>query len=200
MQLKTCVKTNLYKKLTGIMRVPFSPQHSKKTMTEEEYTKLISGEVSIEEKLDGQTFLLEIPEEPNLLIFAEYLKYKHTVPYSKVPIPSDNRFLWYVVFDIYDKEEERFINEKEKEEYAEFYEFPISPVLYTGKLLDDIKKSAEFITQLARNTSKFGDSLMEGVVIKNYEKQLFGKYINEEFRIELHWRRKLIEQNQLLTK
>lgn len=191
-------KTNLFKQISGVLRVPFSPQTGKRVMSEEDFYKLIDGELVIEEKLDGATYCLEIEEEPEIYFFGEYLKIKHSVSYNKIPIPQDNRFLWYVIFDIYNKKEKRFLDINEKREYSCVYGFAIAPLLYAGEV--NKNEAKDFIVKLARNKSNFGEGLMEGVVIKNYSKQRFGKYINEEFRIEVHYRDKILEENKLKTR
>jgi hypothetical protein len=190
-------KVNLFKKISKIVRVPFSQQHRKPSMTWEEFVDLVDGEIVIEEKLDGATYFIELDEEPDISFFAEYLKIRHTVIYDKVPFSINPKFLWYVVFDVYDKKEKKFLDRKEKAEYAEVYEFPMPRVLFRGKLKGNRTKKEKSISKLARRKSKFGPGLMEGVVIKNYEKQLFGKYINEEFRIEKHYRDIPRELNKL---
>ncbi|MCX7945300.1 MAG: hypothetical protein N2746_12400, partial [Deltaproteobacteria bacterium] len=179
------------------LRVPFSPQTGKRVMSEEDFRELIDGEVVIEEKLDGATYCIEIEEEPNLYFFGEYLKIKHSVSYDRIPIPEDSRFLWYVIFDIYEKVQKRFLTPDEKREYAEVYGFPIAPLLYKGKIKEEDISPEDFIKKLARSISHMGPNLMEGVVIKNYQKQRFGKYINEEFRIEVHYRDKILEENKM---
>jgi len=192
-------KTNLFKQISGILRVPFSPQEGKRVMDEKDFQELITGEVIIEEKLDGATYCIEIEEEPDIYFFGEYLKIKHSITYDKVPIPNDTRFLWYVIFDVYDKKEERFISLEEKREYSEIYGFATPPLLFKGDIREKSGNPEQFIRDLAKNKSNLGPGLMEGVVIKNYKKQLFGKYINEEFRFEIHWRNKIIEENKLDT-
>lgn len=191
-------KTNLYKKTSKILRVPFSPQEGKRVMSNEDFHILISGEVVIEEKLDGATYCIELEEEKDMLLFGEYLKIKHSIKYDEIPLPRDARFLWYVIFDIYDKSESRFLTTNEKKEYADVYGFVTSRILYTGFL--DIQCCEEMIRNIARQKSGFGSGMMEGVVIKNYANQHFGKYINEEFRIEVNYREKPLEENQLSVK
>jgi ATP-dependent RNA circularization protein (DNA/RNA ligase family) len=191
------VKANIYKNKVNLERVPFSSQNDKGTISKAQYMDLIEGEVIIEEKVDGATYSLEIPEEPNLNIFAEFLKFKHTVPYNKIPIPSDPRFTWYIIFDIYDKEKKQFYTIEDKNLFSQVCGVCLTKVLFIGKLPAGYAESKKKIEQLARQTSNFGDDLMEGVVIKNYGKNLFGKYINKEFRIEENEHHKFTERNRL---
>lgn len=102
------------------------------------------------------------------VIFGECTR-KHTINYDWDAIPP------FLGFDIY--KDGKYISNP-----CEIFEsvgLPVVPVLYTCKVseLPDIDESC--IKQ-----SKYYDGLAEGIVFKNYEKQIFAKLVRERFKEE----------------
>jgi hypothetical protein len=103
---------------------------------------------------------------------------RHSIHYNNLPAMS-------IIFDIYIKEESRWMNYEEKEEFSKGCGDPIAPKLmetFGTMSLDMIIK--HFIESPFK--SEFGVEDIEGIVIKNYEKNLFGKIIRTEFTEQLN--------------
>lgn len=67
------------------------------------------------------------------------------------------------------EDDDLFIVELDINQYREDWNIPLIDVIY--KILE----------LFANRQSEFGSKKMEGIVIKNYDKQKFGKWINDEF-------------------
>jgi hypothetical protein len=52
-------------------------------------------------------------------------------------------------------------------------------------VLQTIEQIHHILDALSQSPSHFGADRIEGLVIKNYGKQLFGKWINDEFEDQL---------------
>jgi len=175
-----------------IYRIPipfFKETRGKHYLTEDEVKQLFNGIVSIEEKVDGK---LGAEQLDNDIFFYEYMKYKHTIPYLKLSS-------WKLYFDIWDSK--RFLGLNEKR--SAFIQLGMSYVriIYHGiveykKLLKTLPKILELKTEYGH-----GDSKIEGIVIKNYNKQLFGKVVNPKFEKEIdetgHWIKRKKIMNRL---
>lgn len=189
-----------YKEHSEIRRVPLGRLRVVRThrpyLTKEEFAELLDGVVVVEEKLDGSPQILE---KAGYIFYCEDLHYKHSIPYTKVPPPfgPDIPPFW-ICYDIWLPEENRWANRSEKEILCEEIGIPISPLIHIGEITPDR------IPKLAMRISDFGDEQAEGVVIKNYEKGLFGKFINREFLEGMedaeHWRKKPLVPNKITMK
>lgn len=185
---------------------------------------IFDGEVTVEEKLDGsqtswlnfngdlifrskgkiqqiecpdklfsqgieylKSIIHKIPE--NIQLYAEYLKSpKHNViAYDRIP---KNHFM---LFGIVDKNTQTFISDRgELERYADLLEIDPVPLIYKGRI-----ESAEQLKNFLNRDSFCGGAKIEGVVVKNYNKNLIlggqvipimcGKYVSEAFK-EVHQR------------
>jgi hypothetical protein len=124
--------------------------------------------VVVEEKLDGKR--IRFPCD-GYILFKEDCKKCHTINYMRLPA-------WEIGFDIWNGE--RFLNREEKEEIFGILSIPVAPVLLQGEFA-----SLEPILALLGTPSEFGAEKIEGVVIKNYEKQLFGKIVDPLFDAEI---------------
>ena len=120
----------------------------------------------------------------NLVLYGEWLKVLHTVPYDALPD-------WAVIFDVYDLERGQFLRYDEKVEVVNSLGLVPPPLLYRGIIHLTSKREVErFISHLvsiAERKSFFSTVArsMEGVVVKNYEKQFFAKLINPWFDREI---------------
>ncbi len=173
-----------------ILRVPYGNLAQKETLSAKQMAELLDGDIVVEEKLDGKTEPRKVPNNPNIIVFGENLKYRHSIRYTRLPD-------WFIAFDILDTPEKRFLNHNEKKAMFAAYSFSSSPALYEGP-----GKSVEFLVDLI-GRSTYSDETMEGVVVKNYGKQLFGKLVRADFvetiDREGHWiRRRKLEMNRLI--
>jgi ATP-dependent RNA circularization protein (DNA/RNA ligase family) len=155
-------------------------------MDEVRMQKLLFGTDEIEEKLDGKTvgtgFL------PGYVIYGEYLKYRHSVKYDKLPA-------WIIGFDVLDLNTGRLLEREEKTKLFQNLGLPCVPLLFKGR----IQSPQELTAFLERKSAFSTTEKIEGVVIKNYGAQLFGKIVSYEFitGIEKHWTKQQITLNQL---
>ncbi len=133
---------------------------------EEEVKTLLSDEVVVEEKLDGQQRWFDIG---NLRIYYEDMSEVRKIRYESLPSEV-------IAFDVYDFRTGSFLDYERKIEVLESLGMVLVPLLFRGRL-----ESPEDALKFLREPSAFGAPLVEGVVIKNYKKQLFGKIVNPDF-------------------
>ncbi len=155
-------------------------------LSRDQTRELLSDEVVIEEKLDGKTIHKDIED---YRIFGEFLKYKHTVYYDSVPSPD-----WFIAFDVW--KDNRFLDYDEKVEVLKRVGSYCAPLIYRGV----VKRPVDLIKFLYRH-SDLGAERVEGIVVKNYQKQLFGKLVNPSFERTIdtseHWMKRKREMNRL---
>lgn len=166
--------------------VPGHRRRGKNYLLTDEVDALLTGLVVVEEKLDGK--LIELDDE-GYVIFKEDLKRKHTVAYTDLPT-------WEVGLDVWDPDEECFLNYAEKEIVFKVLGIPVAPMLFSG-LVGGLGHVFDFLGM----QSAFGAPRIEGVVIKNYDKGLFGKVVDPLFDQEVdeseHHLRRPYEMNRL---
>lgn len=140
---------------------------------------------------NGITYLESIKDiiPENIQFYCEYLsKPKHnTLAYERTP----KNYL--VLFGAYHIDSDKFYYARSiLERYADILNIDIIPTLYYGKI-----ESIEQLKEFLKKDSYLGNSKIEGVVIKNYNKDILlgghiipimcGKYVSEEFK-EVHTR------------
>jgi len=171
-----------------IYRIPVGKQSliGRHIMSEEEVERLLSDPVVIEEKLDGKTVGTAIIE--GYIIYGEFLKWKHSIYYDRLPS-------WIVAFDVLELKMRRFLSRREKEEFLSQYGIPVAPLICEA----EITRKEDLIGFLDRQSEFSTRSKIEGVVVKNYRKQIMGKIVSYEFLtgIEKHWTKKKREMNRL---
>jgi energy-coupling factor transporter ATP-binding protein EcfA2 len=132
---------------------------------------LLDGEVIIEEKIDGRQdcrWWFEEDKTP-VVICGEYMKFVHSIYYNRLPD-------WYVVWDIFvSGNTSYFMDIDTKETFCKRLGIPCTPVLYRGRITE------EGLQYFLNRTSSFGMERAEGIVVKNYKNQVFGKIVSEEF-------------------
>lgn len=220
-------------KYPRMLRLPLEKEQrsSKRYATDTDIKELLSNEVTVDEKLDGSIVsfsregddivaygrrneimrngvlnnrtkayimlddwywnnvesLQQIPE--GYTIFGEWLKAKHTIFYDKL---SD----YWLYFDIFDGK--RFLSDEERVGVVENLELWGMPLLK----LDYLTITSLRVIAL-RKKSECGDR-MEGFVVKNYEKQIFCKFVKREFDVDLeesaHWLKQPLEINRVVSK
>jgi len=156
-------------------------------MSEQEMRNLLTGEVVIEEKLDGSLVWVPAGEWGPYDIFYEDLRIRHSVFYDKLPA-------WRIFLDV--TQADRVLNPELRNQYGD-----TPPLIDKGIMSQEL-----FVEKLPRyldRTPAFAtESTIEGIVVKNYDKQLFGKVVNIEFYkgIEAtggYLKRRVVERNRL---
>ena len=174
-----------------IRRLPiYGCCYRKEVLSEDEIKLLFSNEVVIEEKIDGKFMWKEVD---NYIIFLEYMRIRHEILYTKLPC-------YEIAFDVYDKSSKKFLPVPEKHEVLKSCSICYVPVLFIGTI--DYNSWEDTLLKIMRRPSYYGAKLMEGIVVKNYRRQLFAKAINREFDEaikgkEHYIRRKKTEYNKL---
>ena len=124
------------------------------------------------------------------ILFGEWCYAKHSVYYDSLPD-------WFVGFDIYDLNHERFLAVKDRNKLL--FEMGIVPVPQLGLGKYSLYELTRFF-----GISKFGNELCEGIYIRQ-EKEGYleqrAKMVRREFRqsIDEHWTKEIIQCNQLAT-
>jgi len=196
-----------YKQISGVRRIPIARATDSKTkesvilvgndqidaydarikgkeyLSDQEMYKLFSSEVVIEEKVDGHPVVILYG---GYTFFCESLSIKHTVSYDNVPYSQDGWPDMTVVYEIMDGEEPppytmgqgkgRWLSRSEKENVCSMVGAPLVPLVFKGKV------SPERLPSLADRLSSFGSTSAEGIVVKNLQAGVFGKFINLEFQ------------------
>lgn len=121
------------------------------------------------------------------IIYGEWMRACHNIVYDLLPD-------YFIGFDIWDGY--RYIDYKSKESLFKQFGFQMIPAIHIGK----IKKVKDVIDMVKRSLYSSFEQ-MEGVVVKNYEKGLMGKFVRREFddRMNEHWSKKLLIENKLLS-
>jgi hypothetical protein len=184
-----------YKERSGLLRVPLGDLRVKRGrrpyLDDGEFALLLDGDVTVEEKLDGTPRVLELNGDR---YYCEDLRWRHSIAYV-VPLPTgpDAPPFW-VCYDVL-LAEGGWAGRARKERLAAEVGLPVVPVVFEGRLTRDD------IPRLAKRSSAFGGAPAEGVVIKNFARGMFGKFVNREFELgledALHWRRRKRVANRL---
>lgn len=204
------------------------PLKKKKCLAEVEVKELLSGHTIFEEKVDGGVVGIAWDGEKHLaigkhsminyddnskkfygfnswiyehyekiekiplghIIYGEWLRAQHNIFYDKL---SD----YFLAFDIWDGN--RFLDLYNRSEFLNKLGFAEVPFIYSGDDLDveDILCVADGLS--ISNKSRFSSNeIFEGVVIKNYEKNLMGKYVRREFPESIDWLELPLVENRLI--
>lgn len=160
-------------------RIPGKP-----TMTDEEMDSLFDGsELVVEEKVDGHPLIII---KGGFTFFCESLSIKHSVEYENVPYSVGGWPDMTVCYDVLDGEFEppyqkgqgtsKWLSREDKVAVCEEVGAPVVPLVWKGVI------SPEELPKLANRISSFGSKSAEGIVLKNYNSGVFGKFINLEFQ------------------
>lgn len=127
------------------------------------------------------------------IIFGEWLRSQHNIFYNNLPD-------YFVAFDVWNGH--RYLDLQNRSDMLHRLGFAEVPLIYSGDNLDveDVLCIADGLS--VSNKSRFSSSeIFEGVVIKNYDKQLYGKYVRREFleSIEKHWLELPLVENMLMS-
>ena len=208
---------------TFLLNTPNNHVAGKRMMSKDDIQALITGKVTIEEKIDGANvgiigvhqseFSSETPfrlqKRSSLVDFSEHEQFnrfkawamerwsnwfklrKGIVVYGEFMWATHHIFYdslpdWFVCFDVL--VDGKFFRRQEKEEFCKELNIEIVPLVYEG-YIDNILHLESFIRGKSAYSS---DHDREGIVVKNYRKQMRGKIVVPEFVKELnedgtHW-------------
>lgn len=205
---------NKYQK-TYRIQTPNIEVSGKMNMYKKDVQGLLTGKVTIEEKIDGANVAIiggdpfRLQKRGSLIDVSEHQQYnrlkawsmerwndlskikKGTYIYGEFMwathhIYYDNLPDWFICFDVWDGK--KFYNRLEKDDYCRELNLEIVPLIYNS-YIDNILHLESFV----RGPSKYStDHDREGIVVKNYRKQMRGKIVVPEFVKELnedgtHW-------------
>ena len=172
----------------NILRIPHGNQHpSKRYLTNKQILELFGGNVVIQEKVDGKLTIVDPSEGASESLLLRQLNvvedmtgkitvHNHVMKYTDLPankrITLDNLLV------------EELPDNKPG---IKFYPTVVDTLTYAeiefkNPTLVQIYAVLELFATLP---SHFGSDFIEGLVIKNHEKQLMGKWVNDMFEDRL---------------
>jgi ATP-dependent RNA circularization protein (DNA/RNA ligase family) len=198
-----------------------------KVLLPTEARALLADEVVVEEKLDGANLGISVDPDGNLrlqnrgqylvppfggqfsraagwlaqhehvlapalgqelILFGEWCAARHSVGYDHLPD-------WFLAFDVYDRTAQRFWSTSRRADLVHRLGVALVPTLARGRMTLEAVKTLVMI-----RTSRFGDALMEGVVIRREGATFLdqrAKLVRPDFAqaISEHWRSRRIEWN-----
>lgn len=216
-----------FRKYEKTFRIPITgiDVKGKFCLTQKEVSQLLAGKVVVTEKLDGantgifckndniylqkrrgnidgsheqykrfERWAYENTEKlkelrQGVVYYGELLYCTHSMEYDKLPD-------WFLVFDIYDLKEERYWDWDEVVKECEIVGLHTVPLLYEGVT------TKEHLKSLIKKESAYGP-ISEGIVVKNYRKQMRGKVVKPEFikvafeANDKHWASAKVRYNKL---
>ena len=160
-----------------ILRIPHDTQNpTKRYLDDDQVLELFDGTVAVQEKVDGK---LAWDYQGDHLMIYEDMTGKHTV-HSHVmhykDLPVDKKIVLDTVrIDTSLSNLDRV--------------FKVVPHVNNSELnyaVIRLHKPSIFhikhvLRALSYSSSHFGSNVIEGIVVKNYDKQMFGKWINDDF-------------------
>jgi len=187
-------------------------------LSHDDMRKLLTGKITIEEKIDGANVgviggkkgkefrlqkrgsLVDVSEHPQFgrfkawtmeryadliktkfphIVYGEFMWATHHIFYDSLPD-------WFICFDIWNGRE--YVNRHEKEVICSDYNINVIPLLFEGYVVS-VDEIVPYVYGQSAYSSNHG---REGVVVKNYRKQMRGKIVNPTFVKEVdedgtHW-------------
>lgn len=154
-----------------VKRIPVEgfPRVGKDYLTEEEVGDLLdSGRKVVQEKIDGKS---EWEMVVKAQVFYEFCKFRHSIPYTHLPS-------WKIAFDVWDTVNNRWADPIVYRFLRKRYGWNFAPTLIGTSYPLEL----ETILPLLELHSEYNpDHRIEGIVIKNYDRNIFGKIVNPEF-------------------
>lgn len=115
--------------------------------------------------------LYNIFSQGNFILFGEWVYMKHSINYTKLPD-------YFVLYDIYNKNTNEFLERKVTEKIIKESRIHMVPIIYEGKsTLDELKK-------LVNTKSLFYDGLVEGIYVRGCNNGIVkyrGKIVRHDF-------------------
>lgn len=126
----------------------------------------------------------------HLIAFGEWCAARHTLDYDRLPD-------WWVMFDVYDRREDRFWSTRRRNELASAIGVEVVPAMHRGRTsLDQLRG------WLLTDRSRYRDGGLEGVVVRREDADWLlerAKLVHPDFTqaIDDHWRSRIIEWNRV---
>lgn len=125
----------------------------------------------------------------NLVLFGEWCAARHSLDYTALPD-------WFLLFDVYDRSEERFWSSTRRNALASRVGLVTVPQVLHGKTTLMALKQL-----VASKQSHYRDGPLEGVVIRRESAEWCearAKLVRPDFTqaIDTHWRKRMIEWNR----
>ena len=134
--------------------------------------------------------LFEILEPGRHILFGEWLYAKHSVYYSRLPG-------YFLAFDIFDKQEERFLSRQERTRRLEGSGIPVVPLMHYGPI-----QSQEELLAFLERPSQLAEGNIEGIYCRiddGPHLRIRGKIVRSEFmqQIEQPWTHQTLVKNKV---
>lgn len=128
--------------------------------------------------------------QPDWILFGEWCAARHSLDYDNLPD-------WFVVFDVYDRSEQKFWSCERRNALAEKIGLAVVPTLHQGKMTLDALKEL-----LNSASSHYRQGTPEGIVMRHDSTdwcEARAKLVRADFAqsIEEHWRSRAIEWNEV---
>lgn len=125
-----------------------------------------------------------------LIVFGEWCAARHSVAYDQLPD-------WLIVFDVYDRSEQKFFNTARRDALAQRLGLTVVRTVSSGRMT-----LADLTRRLRAEPSRYRAGPIEGFVIRRETSDWLldrAKLVHPEFvqGIDEHWRRRRIEWNRL---
>lgn len=136
-----------------------------------------------------QDRLLEALTE-SLIVFGEWCAARHSLNYDQLPD-------WWLMFDVYEREAERFWSTVRRDELAALLGVSVVPCVYQGRVtMTQLKK------HILGEASRFRQGDAEGVIVRSEDAvwlQKRAKLVRPNFTqaITKHWRNRVVEWNRI---
>lgn len=145
--------------------------------------------------------VLEEPLQNRFILFGEWVYARHTMHYRKLTH-------YFYEFDIYDKEQEVFLDLERRLSLLEGTGIQTVPVVYTGTVnrddLEDLIGPSQFDSHFENPVTKRPDKLMEGLYLRTEAEGIVtgrAKFVRPEFvekiKQSTHWQHQQMVPNQL---
>lgn len=126
----------------------------------------------------------------NLILFGEWCAAVHSLSYTELPD-------WFLLFDVYDREAQRFWSARRRNALAEALGLSLVPLLREGKT--DLRQLIKLVND---SRSRFRNGPLEGLVIRRDSVdwcESRAKLVRSEFTqaIDAHWRGRAIDWNRV---
>jgi atypical dual specificity phosphatase len=145
----------------------------------------------------NQLDIRNIIKDNNWILYGEWLYAKHSINYTNLPN-------YFILFDIYDRDLDKFFSRSVVEEHIKNTNINLINKINEGIFkFEDIKKFENF----AYTKSKYYDGLVEGVYLRIFDEE--NKYLKERAKIvrhnfledsDKHWTHNKLTLNKLNTK
>ena len=128
---------------------------------------------------------------PHLVAFGEWCAARHSLDYATLPD-------WWMLFDVYDRQEQRFWSTTRRNAWAAQMGFNTVPCLYTGEVtLDQLRDWVH------AHDSQFRQGNLEGIVVRRENADWLdnrAKLVRADFTqtIDAHWRSRALEWNRVV--